>query len=86
MDLLAALENAVDEALATDLYAYSDPASVKTLSRIGNKVDAFKTRALMSFEDSGEWALDGARSSVGWVAAMCRLPDPRWERPEPPGG
>jgi hypothetical protein len=67
-------EKAVDEALATDPYAYSDPTSIKTLYRIGNKVDALKTKALTSFEDSGEWAVDGARSSVGWIAAQCHLP------------
>jgi Domain of unknown function (DUF222)/HNH endonuclease len=71
---LAEVERDLDEALATDPYAYSDPTSLKTLYRIDNKVDALKTKALMSFEDSGEWAVDGARSSVGWIAAQCLLP------------
>jgi hypothetical protein len=74
MDLLDTLENLVDQLGAADAFSYSDSASIKQGQRIRNKFDSATAKFMLSFEDSGEWAPDGARSSVGWVAKECRVP------------
>jgi hypothetical protein len=74
MDLLDAAERALDQLGEADAYAYSDPASIRQALRLRNKADSVITKLVLGFENSGEWAPDGAKSSVGWIAKECRLP------------
>jgi Domain of unknown function (DUF222)/HNH endonuclease len=68
------LNELADRLGAKDPYSYSDPESIKGLVRLKNKTDSALARAVVSFEESGEWAADGARSAVGWMAKECGLP------------
>jgi len=68
------LERVVDEVAAMGSFSLSDPMSIKTLQRVGHKLEAITIRAVLSFENSAEWAPDGARNSVAWMATQCHLP------------
>ena len=52
----------------------SDRESIETLLRLRSQVDAVVTAAVLEFDDWGEWALDGARSTAAWVAKEGHLP------------
>jgi hypothetical protein len=68
------LNEVADRLAARDPYSYSDPESIRGLQRVRNKIDSITAHAVVNFEHSGEWAPDGARSAVGWMAKECRLP------------
>jgi hypothetical protein len=74
MDLWDELEQVLDKMDAADPFSLSDPASIKRAHRLRNKFDSVSAKVMLGFEDSGEWAPDGARSSVGWVAKECLVP------------
>jgi hypothetical protein len=67
-------EKIVDEMVGVNTFSVSDPTSVVTLNRINHKLESFTTRVVTSFEESAEWAIDGAQSAAAWFATKCLLP------------
>jgi hypothetical protein len=63
-----------------DPFTYSDPESVIALERASAVVDCLKSRAVASFDASGEWAVDGAQNTTAWLSTRCHLPVPEARR------
>ena len=63
-----------------DWYAQNDPslfcdsASIKALERQGSRLECTKARAVSSFEQWGEWSLDGATTATAWIDTTCHVP------------
>jgi Domain of unknown function (DUF222) len=57
--------------------AYADTRSIETLHRELARLESFVTNATASFDSSGNWAPDGARSAAAWLVTRCRLPKVR---------
>ena len=74
------LEEMVDDLAASDTFSLSDPRSVATLQRVRNKLDSVLARVVSAFENSAEWAPDGAKNSAAWMATRCHLPSPEGKR------
>jgi hypothetical protein len=68
------LSDLVDEVAESDSFSYSDPDSIVRLQRIRNRVDSILSNAMAAFDAGGEWATDGAKTSVTWVSTRCHLP------------
>ncbi len=69
-----ALAEAIDELIAEGPVAHSDGASVTALVRQLSRLESVTTNAVAAFDDSGGWAVPGARTAAAWVATKCRLP------------
>jgi hypothetical protein len=57
-----------------DPSSFADPASIERLDRQLARHEAFVTRKVAAFDDSGAWAPSGARTAAAWLATKCRLP------------
>jgi hypothetical protein len=57
----------------TDPFSYSDKASVIALMGYAAQLECVVSGALASFDEGGEWALDGAQSVTAWIDTRCHL-------------
>ena len=64
------LAAAIDELAALDPVALADGETVQALQRQLDRLEALTTRATASFEASGAWAAEGARSPAAWLALL----------------
>ena len=71
---LDALTETIDHLAASDPSVYADAESIEVLHRELARLEAVTTEAVDAFDNSGTWALDGARTASAWVATRCRLP------------
>jgi hypothetical protein len=68
------VNEAIRELAESDLFSYSDPVSIIRLQRMKNSLDSFVSNAMAAFDAGGEWATDGAKTSVTWISTRCHLP------------
>jgi hypothetical protein len=68
------LSDLVHEIAGSDPFSYSDPDSIVCLERIQNRLESILSNAVGAFDAGGEWASDGARTSVAWISTRCHLP------------
>jgi hypothetical protein len=54
--------------------AFSDPESIRALQTAKAQIDSILAHRVLCFQNSGEWAPDGARSAAAWMSKECRLP------------
>ncbi|HXX88708.1 MAG TPA: DUF222 domain-containing protein [Acidimicrobiales bacterium] len=71
---ITALAEALDELVAADPACLADAESVEELQRQLSRLEAVVARATSAFDERGDWAADGARNAVAWVATRCRIP------------
>ena len=71
---LDALTAAIDALAASDPARLADGESLEALGRQLARLEAVVTAATASFDASGAWALDGARTAAAWLATRCRIP------------
>lgn len=74
MDALDSLTHALDLFAESDPFSYGDPDSVVRLQKELGRLTCFTSKAVASFDDSGEWATDGAQSAAAWLTTRCHLP------------
>jgi hypothetical protein len=55
----------------------ADPESIEALMRQRAHLDAVVTEAAASFDASGDWAPDGAKTAAAWLGRRCRIPTAR---------
>jgi Domain of unknown function (DUF222)/HNH endonuclease len=72
-DPLDELDRAIDAVAAMDSFSLSDPVVVTRLERSQAKLDSAVTTAVAAFDESGEWALVGAKNAAAWMATKCHL-------------
>jgi hypothetical protein len=77
---LEALTEAIDQLVATDPATCADRESMVALEVLVHRLDAFQAEVMASFDASGEWEEDGAKSASLWLAARARLPKVRARR------
>jgi hypothetical protein len=77
---LEALGEAIDRLVATDPSTCADRESIVRLEALAHRLDAFRTEVLASFDASGRWEDDGAKSAAAWLAISARLPKIRTDR------
>ncbi|HEX4217100.1 MAG TPA: DUF222 domain-containing protein [Acidimicrobiales bacterium] len=68
------LKEALDRLAEAGPLVPADAASVEELISLSNQMEAVVTESVASFDASGEWALDGARTAAAWVSTRCRMP------------
>jgi hypothetical protein len=68
------LSDLVDAVAGCDPFSYSDPDSIICLQRIQNRLESILSNAVAAFDAGGEWASDGAKTSVAWISTRCHLP------------
>jgi hypothetical protein len=71
---LDALKREFDKLAESDPFSYSDRESIVDLERLFAQLGCFVSRAVASFDAAGEWAPDGARTSVAWLDTRCHVP------------
>lgn len=65
---LGQLIAAIDELVAEDPAAFADRDAIVELHRQAARVEALVARAADAFDKGGDWAVDGAQTSVQWLA------------------
>jgi len=65
---------AVDKLVEVDPAVLADSEAVVGLHRQLERMLAVTTRATATFDASGAWQPDGARTAAAWLATKCRLP------------
>jgi hypothetical protein len=70
----SALAEAIDELAAADPFSYSDAGTIMDLERQLARLEGVIAKAVACFDDSAEWAPEGAKSAGAWLAARCTLP------------
>jgi hypothetical protein len=68
------LEDAIDQLVAADPFSYCDRDSVIALQRCAARLSFIAANAAVGFDAGGEWAPDGAKTSVAWLDTRCHLP------------
>ena len=71
---LDAMTDAIDALVAAGPSAYCDGASIMKLQRQSARLESFVTEATAEFDQWGEWANDGARTSAAWVCTRAHVP------------
>lgn len=71
---LGVLIGAIDDLVAADASAVSDPETLVELHRQLARMEAVVARADADFETSGAWAPDGAQTAGAWLAASTHEP------------
>ena len=66
------IENAINELADEEVVGRSLRDELVGLERSRARLDAEIARRLVEFQSSGEWAMEGARSAAGWLAAKTR--------------
>ena len=52
---------------------YGDGESIEALHQMQTRLDSFVTEACAAFEVGEEWAAEGAKTAVSWIATRCRV-------------
>ncbi len=74
MDALDELAGILDRLAEADPFSYGDAASVEALEVAVARLTCVTSKAVASFDSSGEWAVDGAQSTAAWLSTRCHLP------------
>jgi len=74
---LGALETAIDQLVDCDPASLGDAASVLSLLRQVQRLEAVATGAVGAFDASGDWKASGARTAATFLAVESRLPRTR---------
>jgi hypothetical protein len=69
-----ALEKSIDRLVDAGPLVAADAESIVALYRQFNRLEAVVSEATSSFEDSGDWAPDGAHTASAWLSVRCRIP------------
>jgi hypothetical protein len=73
-EAIARVTEALDWLIANDSSLFCDGQSIKDLQRQLSRFEFVAAGAVGSFEQWGEWALDGARTAVAWIDTSCHRP------------
>ena len=73
MDLLDQVEELFDQLAQVDPFAYSDKVSLEQMQKVRSQFECVLAKALAAFDDSGEWASEGAKDAEAWVSTRCHL-------------
>jgi hypothetical protein len=68
------LQDAIDRLADAGPLVPADPESIEALLRQQARIDAIVTEAAASFDASGDWAPDGAKTAAAWLGRRCRIP------------
>jgi hypothetical protein len=68
------LHEVLDRLAGSDPFSYGDAHSVMELERALGRLACIVTTSVASFEDSGEWSVDGAQNATAWLSTRCHLP------------
>jgi hypothetical protein len=68
------LKEAIDRLADAGPLVPADPESIEALVCQRARIDAIVTEAASSFDASGDWAPDGAKTAAAWLARRCRMP------------
>jgi Domain of unknown function (DUF222)/HNH endonuclease len=68
------LTEAIDRLADAGPLVPADPESIEALMRQRARLDAVVTEAAASFDASGDWAPDGAKTAAAWLGRRCRMP------------
>ena len=68
------LTEAIDRLADAGPLVPADPESIEALMRQRARLDAVVTEAAASFDASGDWAPDGAKTAAAWLARRSRIP------------
>lgn len=68
------LTEAIDRLADAGPLVPADPESVEALMCQRARLDAVVTEAAASFDASGAWAPDGAKTAAAWLGRRCRIP------------
>ncbi|HEY2562835.1 MAG TPA: DUF222 domain-containing protein, partial [Acidimicrobiales bacterium] len=68
------LTEAVDRLADAGPLVPADPESMESLMCLRARLDAIVTEAGASFDASGDWAPDGAKSAAAGLSRRCRVP------------
>ena len=68
------LKEVLDRMAGADPFSYGDAESVMELQRALGVMNCITSRAMASFDASGEWTLDGAQTAAAWLTTRCHLP------------
>ena len=68
------LTEAIDRLADAGPLVSADPESIEALMRQRARLDAVVTEAAASFDASGDWAPDGAKTAAAWLGHRCRIP------------
>jgi len=71
---LHGLVDAIDQLAQADPFSYADRESVITLLTQLSRFECIVSRAVASFDEGGEWATEGAKTSVAWLHTRTHLP------------
>jgi hypothetical protein len=67
-------EDALEALIASGAANYGDGDSMERLHHLSSRLDSFVTEATAAFENSQEWAADGAKTAASWISSRCRIP------------
>jgi Domain of unknown function (DUF222)/HNH endonuclease len=71
---IEALNKALDDLADCDAFSIADVDSIVQLDHLSARLDGVLAKAVAEFDQSGEWAVDGAKSPAMWMATRCHLP------------
>jgi hypothetical protein len=69
----AKLREGIDDLIETDPSLRCDREMIIFLERELNRLQYAVSTSLASFDQWGEWALDGAKTAVAWIDTVCHL-------------
>jgi len=73
-EAIALVTRANDWLAENDSSLYCDATAIKALERQLSRFECTTALAVASFEQSGEWDRDGARTGTAWIDTTCHLP------------
>jgi hypothetical protein len=68
------LTEAIDRLADAGPLIPADPEAIEALMAQRARLDAVVTEAAASFDASGDWAPDGAKTAAAWLGRRCRIP------------
>jgi hypothetical protein len=68
------LTEAIDVLLAEGVDAHRDGASLETLLCQHARLESVLSKAATQYDESRDWAFDGAKNATAWLTRKCRLP------------
>ncbi|HWF23624.1 MAG TPA: DUF222 domain-containing protein, partial [Acidimicrobiales bacterium] len=68
------LTKAIDHLADAGPLVPADPESMEALMCLRARIDAIASEAAASFEGSGDWAPDGAKTAAAWLGRRCTIP------------
>jgi hypothetical protein len=74
VDVLDALDQAVERLLSCDSFVLADKETMVRIHRLSAKFDCAKALAAFGFDEGAEWVSDGAQTSSAWVDTRCHVP------------